>query len=254
MSPNTSRAVRGFSLVELMVALVAGLIVSTAVIAFTMSSMKSNGEYIQSTRLTQELRNTMDLVTRDLRRSGYDQYALKYLATGNASPFSRMKMDNSVTSGGKTYYQCVINSYDPGNAGTPGTRDLANGEIRAIRWKSETVDSQSIGVIEFAESSASVTPTCDGDSPDFSQYPPACSSDGWCALSDPKVLDITQFYMLPTRDTSSGVEVRQVDVSMKGRISGTTDTVREVQSTVKVRTDCYDATLTNCDKTPDPNS
>ena len=32
----------GFSLIELMVALVAGLIVSYAVIAFCMSSMKSN--------------------------------------------------------------------------------------------------------------------------------------------------------------------------------------------------------------------
>ena len=37
----------GFSLVELMVALVAGLVVSTAVVAFTLSTMKSNGEYIQ---------------------------------------------------------------------------------------------------------------------------------------------------------------------------------------------------------------
>ena len=34
----------GFTLVELMVALVAGLIVSAAVVAFLLSSMRSNGE------------------------------------------------------------------------------------------------------------------------------------------------------------------------------------------------------------------
>ncbi len=44
-----------------MVAMVAGMIVSAAVLMFFFSSMKSNGEYVQSTRLTQELRNTLDL-------------------------------------------------------------------------------------------------------------------------------------------------------------------------------------------------
>ena len=59
------------ALVELMVALVAGLIVSAAVTRFFISSMKSNGEYVQSTRLTQELRNILDLMSRDVRRAGY---------------------------------------------------------------------------------------------------------------------------------------------------------------------------------------
>lgn len=250
-----SRRMRGFSLVELMVALVAGVIVSTAVVAFTLSSMKSNGEYVQSTRLTQELRNTLDLVTRELRRSGYDQNALKYLATGNASPFSRLKVDDSVTVSGKTYYRCVIYSYDT-SAGVPGTRDTADGEIRAIRWKSRTVDGKSVGVVEFAQSSGTTSPACDGASPDYSQYPVACDSTShWCAMSDPKVLDITQFYLYPTiTSAASSLQVRQIDVTLKGRIAGTTDTERQVESTVKIRSDCYDATISNCSKTPDPNS
>jgi prepilin-type N-terminal cleavage/methylation domain-containing protein len=62
----------GFSLVELMVAMVAGLIVTGAVVAFTMSTMKGNTEYVRSARLTQELRNSLDQVTRELRRAGYD--------------------------------------------------------------------------------------------------------------------------------------------------------------------------------------
>ena len=43
---------RGFSLIELMIALVAGLLVSGAAVLFLMSSMRSNGEYVQSVRLT----------------------------------------------------------------------------------------------------------------------------------------------------------------------------------------------------------
>ena len=55
---------RGFSLIELMIAVALGLIVSIAIVAFMMSSFRSNGQFVQATRLTQELRNTMDLMTR----------------------------------------------------------------------------------------------------------------------------------------------------------------------------------------------
>ena len=76
----------GFSLVELMVALAAGLVISGAAVAFLLSSFRSNGEYVQSTRLSQELRNSLDAVTRDLRRAGYDDDALKYLSNSTISP------------------------------------------------------------------------------------------------------------------------------------------------------------------------
>ena len=48
------RAQRGFSLIELMVALVVGLIVSGALLAFTISSVRANAEYVSAARLTQE--------------------------------------------------------------------------------------------------------------------------------------------------------------------------------------------------------
>lgn len=59
----------GFSLVELMVALVVGLIVVGAVLALVAAIMKSNRETLQSTRLNQELRATMAVIASDLRRS-----------------------------------------------------------------------------------------------------------------------------------------------------------------------------------------
>ena len=65
------RQSQGFSLVELMISLAIGLIVVSAVLAFTLSSLTANSEYVQSTRLSQELRNTMDFVSRELRRAGF---------------------------------------------------------------------------------------------------------------------------------------------------------------------------------------
>lgn len=66
--PGTSTA-RGFSLIELMVALVVGLIVIGAVLALIVAIMKSNRETLQATRLNQELRATMAVVATDIRRA-----------------------------------------------------------------------------------------------------------------------------------------------------------------------------------------
>ena len=60
---------QGFTLVELMVALVSGLIVIGAVLALVLALMKSNRETLQSTRLNQELRATINVIANDLRRA-----------------------------------------------------------------------------------------------------------------------------------------------------------------------------------------
>lgn len=60
----------GFSLIELMVAMVLGLIVIGSVIALVLSMMRANNQTIASTRLTQELRALAALMSNDLRRAG----------------------------------------------------------------------------------------------------------------------------------------------------------------------------------------
>ena len=60
---------RGFSLIELMVAMVVGLIVVGAVLALVVSIMKSNRQTLQSTRLNQEMRATLAVIASELRRA-----------------------------------------------------------------------------------------------------------------------------------------------------------------------------------------
>ena len=64
------RRARGFGLIELMVAMVIGLIVIGAVIALVLAMMRANNQTIQSTRLTQELRGTAAVISAELRRAG----------------------------------------------------------------------------------------------------------------------------------------------------------------------------------------
>ena len=136
------RTMAGFSLVELMVALVAGMIVVGAVLAFTVSSVRANSDYVQSTRLMQELRNTTDYMTVELKRAGYDEKAMKYVANPTStavSHFAPMKIDTTAGA------NCIIYAYDTkydspngqglidlngGDAGVPPPQDVS-GQARS---------------------------------------------------------------------------------------------------------------------------
>jgi prepilin-type N-terminal cleavage/methylation domain-containing protein len=248
----------GFSLIELMIALAIGLIVVGAVLAFTLSSVTTNSEYIQSTRLSQELRNSMDFVSRELRRAGYDQNNASYTARSTVaapviSPFGRIFATTDANGTGTATDSCVIYAYDR-DAGTSGTVELARGEIRAIRLGYTPAG---VGVIEVAESATGVTPACGGAAPDYTKYPATCSSAGWCALSDPTVINITAFNVTrndlvqPGSATATPVVIREFNVELIGRLVRSADgtVTRGIRSTVKVRADCLEAS-TLCDDAP----
>lgn len=243
---TTSQAVpsRGFSLVELMVAMVAGLIVSAAALSFFFSSMKSNGQYVQSTRLTQELRNSLSLATRDLRRAGYNDNFMGQLASGTVSLQSRIFISG----------ECIMYTYDRAG-GTGGTVDQDNGEIRGIRRVAVANfqgTGNTIGVIEIATSDATAHPACGGATADYSSFPPVRNTaTGWAALSDPSILNITALTIADGRlNTASNISLRKIGVTISGQLAASTDFTRSVSTTVRVRSDCYFTGAFNCAAAP----
>jgi prepilin-type N-terminal cleavage/methylation domain-containing protein len=64
-------ATGGFTLVELLIAMVISLIVSFAAISFFLSLARANSEDLRVTRLTQELRAISEVVGREIRRARY---------------------------------------------------------------------------------------------------------------------------------------------------------------------------------------
>ena len=269
--PRSARAVAGFSLVELMIALVAGMIVVGAVLAFTVSSVKANSDYVKSARLMQELRNTSDYVTYELKRAGYDEAAMDYVANPSSlavSKFAPMlieSQDLDTATAPDPDASCIIYAYDR-QPGTPGGVDLDNGEIRAIRRSTTTLDGQTIGVIEVAESTGTVTPACDGDGPDYSNYPASCdATSGWCPLSDPRVLDVSVFtagvdatansHGIQQIDLGSGYNdmvLRELEMTMTANLRNDPSVNRTVKANIKVRADCLRANVASCKTAPAP--
>lgn len=89
------RGAGGFSLIEVMVAMVAGLILIGAVIALVTSVAQANALAMQSIRLTQELRALMDITTRDVRRAGTVANPIARIGKDTANPYGTITVANS---------------------------------------------------------------------------------------------------------------------------------------------------------------
>lgn len=63
--------IKGYSLVELMISIAVGLIVTGGITAIFATTLKNNADTLKMTRLNQELRGIMDIMVRDIRRAGY---------------------------------------------------------------------------------------------------------------------------------------------------------------------------------------
>ena len=68
---NIKRLTQGFTLPELMISLVIGLIVIGTALSFFLVIFSSNSEQLRRQHLTQDLRSTMSIITHDLERASF---------------------------------------------------------------------------------------------------------------------------------------------------------------------------------------
>jgi prepilin-type N-terminal cleavage/methylation domain-containing protein len=191
---SRSRAEQGFSLVELMIAMVAGLLVSLAAVAFFYSSVRSNGDYVSATRLTQELRNNLDFITANC--GGPDTTATPCI-TCRCRPPARSVHPSARSPWSilapRTAASCspTIAPMVPRHGGAGAGRAPRRPSRRAQRhhrWHRHRCRRHR----DRRSDATATTLACDGAAPDYTVYPPACNSaSGWCAMSDPRKLNIT---------------------------------------------------------------
>lgn len=127
--PGGPRRIRGLSLIELMIALVAGLVVSGAALALVVSTMKANAETLRATRLTQELRSTTEIASRELRRA---RSVTDPIANVGLASASMIKACNTITPAAGASANCATFGYDCASATSAVFKaiGLANGKVR----------------------------------------------------------------------------------------------------------------------------
>lgn len=100
MLTRAPRNMGGFSLVEMMVALVAGLILIGSVLVLVAANMQNNSLVVRDIRVTQESRALTEVMVRELRRNGYVGNAMQLIGTGATNtdfPNAEVLADGCIT-------------------------------------------------------------------------------------------------------------------------------------------------------------
>lgn len=128
----------GFSLIEIMVALVLGIIVLAAVTTIYMSVFKGSTDTIRGVRLNHDLDSIMQIMVNDIKRSGYWGHARTFDPAGGVlntnNPFMIAPYNIQTPSTG-----CVLYSYDANGNGGVDVGGGAN-ELYGFRQNGNTIE------------------------------------------------------------------------------------------------------------------
>jgi len=208
----------GMTLIELLIAMVLGLIIVASVIALFISMLSSTTTNLNEIRLNQELRAAMSLMTRDIRRAGYNGNAAS--TAGASNPFST---DASSAGAASTALNVgvgnddVIFAYDADSDGVLGTDD----EVFSYQLASNSV--------QFCQENTVAKITA------------GCTTASWQPITDPTVVSITGLTFIETDASSaSGAEFKQITIELSGQWVKNTDFSRTITETIKRRNDHFD--------------
>lgn len=227
------RAARGLSIMELLVGVAVGLFVLAGASLVTSNQLTDNRRMLLETQIQQDLRAAMDIISRDIRRSGYWGNAYKSVqpeTTVLTNPYQPVGVLSGTTN---VVSDSIVYSYSHDH-------DLLRAETDAVEPEEENgfsldTDANGIGVI-------------------YAQL----NRDGPAQpLTDPSVMNVTQFDVRvdtteiplqvcgtpPCPPATSGcgprssIFVRQVVMTISGTAVHDASVRRTVSNTVRLRND-----------------
>lgn len=222
----------GASLMELMIGLALSAVVTSSMVVLMGNSMGSATRITQMSKLTDELRTAMSMMSRDVRRANYNANAIYCFANSQCGDpeldgSAIQAADISIDAGADPCFVFGLDRNWDGNADNDG-----GGAFRQVT-------ENQVGRIEMWI--GSTTPTCTGGDGD------------WLPLTDPEIVNITEFrvdnseavgtYEQELIEQVDGVEqvliqrVRFVQLEIGGELIIDDSISRTVQDTVKVRND-----------------
>lgn len=214
----------GFGLVEMLVSLALSLLAVTVMVILMANTLGTGSETIQMSRLSQELRASLQLMSRDLRRANYHGGFLNCFANANC------RSDLNITA-----YVNTIQINTAGNCfwywlDRDSDADLSNDAVGGFRYS--TING--VGVIQMRVS-GNTAANCD-DGAD------------WELITDPGIVDITNFSISNsdsyTESLSAAGDMQMVEkirLNINGRMAANPSVQREIEDLVLVRNDIQSA-------------
>jgi type II secretory pathway component PulJ len=208
MSMKFSRQ-RGVGLVELMISLVIGMIVIAGALSMVSSTFGANASQMKMSRLNNELRMAMSSITRDMRRTGYNNWTIAQLEAGVYTPSPQPASVVIAESGADS----AVMHYDENADGLYLTTEPT--ETYSFRYNNNTIEAK-IGT---------------------------ATTGSWSAIVDPSVIkielftitDLSQDLLKTTTSGAFDVKLPMYSISITGSLVKDPTVVRTIQETVRLR-------------------
>lgn len=212
----------GFNLVELMVAMVAGLLLVAAVTSLFATILKANHTAMQTSRLNQEIQQLTDMIARDIQRAGYDANATQFLGapSGSRSSFyfdaATDLMNETATGSG--LYTCIRVRYDNDDNGVLNNPDPSPSTSSLNETRVYSYSSAQNGIKLDTGVSA------------------ACNSSSLVSTDDTIEITAMTLRLLPSSQVSGA---RALQLMMSGRFKSAPALTLNLQRDIKLRNDGY---------------
>ncbi len=213
----------GMSLMEVLIAMSISLVVTASMIALMANSLGTTARIIKMTKLSDDMRITMQMMTRDVRRSSYNANSMFCYANEDCGTDGAATLAGDITINNSN--DCFTFLMDRDHDGD-STENSAGGFRRVI--------SGGVGVIEMW--TGDQTPNCAA----------AAGTGSWVQITNPDNMDIFVFnvdnnlsYTAQIFNDGAGntlsQRVRKIRMNMRGRLVNDTTIIRRVEDVISVR-------------------
>ena len=226
----------GASLMEVLVAMSISLVVTASMVAMMSNSLGNTARIVKMTKLSDDMRVAMQMMTRDLRRTSFNANSM--FCYGNADCTS----DGSITAAGDVTIvngSCFWFQMDRNEGEDPLNGDSTDDSTGGFRRRSVIEggdDGEEIGWIEMYTGMA--PPTCNE----------ADESDGWVAITDRENMNITGFtiddslsytqvVLQDVNGNTMSQKVRKIRMTVLGQLVLDPSVVRRMEDVISVRND-----------------
>jgi type II secretory pathway pseudopilin PulG len=222
----------GATLMEVLVAMTISLVVTAAMVALMSNSLGTTARIIHMTRLGDDMRVTMQMMSRDLRRTSYNSRSMYCYGNEDCTEDGTVTAVGDIVlydGDGDTEYDCLTFLTDRNLDDYQDATQIKAGGFRRI-----PIDG--VGVMQMWTGGA--TPDCGAD-PD---------ADGWVDITNTDDVDITSFEIddsltyeeIVLQDINGKIvrqKVRKLRMSLAGALVLDASINRHIEDIISVRND-----------------
>jgi len=227
---NASRKSQaGFSLAELMIGAVIGLLVLSGVIAMYSTTIGASTDNLQAARLYQELRGSLGVMVTDIRRAGY-WAGVPGTNNMTVNPFHLGNNDVTVSDVGAAIGGCITYAYDldKDTAVGDGTGGLTMEQF-GFRLNGNAIQMRTSGNVFSCN---------DGVWQDVTDVNTDITNLSF-VMTESCLNVITELVSCPCATGDPCQHIRQVDITVSGRLVNDAQVQQTLTESVRIRNDKY---------------